>query len=113
MYTFWKARYFIGGVQKIKIGVPAFGAVHIFLSSPPCVGMRFLCFSTPLRRALSRALFLPAVGGHMRVEDRAASPQLDAFDLDPAPSAPWGCWATLDLTLGRGKPERYKCRRSP
>ena len=53
MYTFWKSRYFIGSVQKLKIGVPAFGAVHIVLSSPPCVIMRFLCLSTPLRRARS------------------------------------------------------------
>ena len=26
---FWKSRYFIGGFQKLKIGVPAFGAVYI------------------------------------------------------------------------------------
>ena len=51
MYAFWKSRYFIGGVQNIRIDVPTFGAVHFFLSSPPCVGMRFLCLWTPLRRA--------------------------------------------------------------
>ena len=35
------------GVEKLGFLVPALGAVHIFLSSPPCVGMRFLVFSTP------------------------------------------------------------------
>ena len=34
MYIFWKSRYFIEGVQKIRIGVPAFGAVHIFFVVP-------------------------------------------------------------------------------
>ena len=35
------------GVENLNFLVLTFGAVHIFLSSPPCVGMRFLCFSTP------------------------------------------------------------------
>ena len=30
MYAFWKSPYFIGGVQKLRIVVPTFGAVHIF-----------------------------------------------------------------------------------
>ena len=32
--------------------------MHICLSSPPCVGMRFLCLSTPLRRACCACVFV-------------------------------------------------------
>ena len=61
MYTVWKSRYCIGGVQTLNIGVPAFGAVHMFLSSPPCVIMRFLCLSAPLRRARAVRPIWPAL----------------------------------------------------
>ena len=59
MYANWKWLYFIGGVRKLKIVVPAFGAVHMFSSSPPCVGVRFLCLLTPLRRARAVRAFAP------------------------------------------------------
>ena len=55
------SRYFIRGVHKLRIGVPTFAAVHIFLTSPPCVGMRFACLATPLRRACAVRAFWPAL----------------------------------------------------
>ena len=55
MYAFWKPRYFIRGIQKVRIVVPAFGAVHIFVSSPPCVGVLFLFFfNTSAARMLEK-----------------------------------------------------------
>ena len=35
MNAFWTSRYFIGWVQKVRIGVPAFCAVHIFFRRRP------------------------------------------------------------------------------
>ena len=68
MYTFWKSRYFIGGVQKLRIVVLAFGAVHMCSSSPSCVGVQFLCLVTPLRRARAvRALWPAFIYGQNRV----------------------------------------------